>query len=155
MTKVNLIEQLLDFYHKYDWKDSEIPDEKLKVTLDNLLMKKRYIFCHNSDGNLVGYTETWRINYEQLGRIICKLPFDVGIEDIESGNIAYIANITIHPEWRNGDVLHSMKVKFMQDYFDCDYFIGVRRKGKYEPLIVMNRKEYKTYIDKFLKSEAV
>jgi hypothetical protein len=76
------------------------------------------------DDKLVGYCETLRINYEQLGRLVLNQEFPVFHEDTINGNVACVNNVWIHPEYRRGSVVKKMKVKWYEDNGHCDYYVG-------------------------------
>ena len=137
---MNLTDQLLEFYHRETWHETRLPDSDVKNAFEVLFKKGRIITCIQ-DGKLLGYGEVWRINFEQFGRIICHVPFHVAEEDIETGNIAYIANVHILEEYRRLGVLENLKNQFMLSHINCDYFVGEALRKKHQPVKVFKRTE--------------
>jgi len=58
------------------------------------------IIYYEENGVLLGYVETWNITYEQFGKLICHAPFSAYLEDVKTGNIAYVANVWVRPDMR-------------------------------------------------------
>ena len=136
-----MIEQLLEFYYKYDtFQEAYLPEERVKRIYQFMLDRNR-LHIYQVDGKLLGYGESWRINYEQFGRIICghNLYKHIEDEDILTGNIAYLANVTIHPNWRNKTVLNILRNDFFTKNYVCDYFVGHAKRKKTQPVKVFTR----------------
>ena len=49
-------------------------------------------------------------------------------KDINMGDICYLANIYIEPEFRFGSTILSLKRQFMERYKDCTVFTGEEDK---------------------------
>lgn len=91
---------------------------------------------------LLGYVSYYRINYEQLGRLVCQLPFNAIQEDIVSGNILYLIDITIDPEYRGTKVIKELKQMFFERNADCEFFIGhAIYKKRSQPIRVFKKTE--------------
>ena len=136
-----LIDQLVEFYYKYDtFQEAYLPEERARQIYQLLLDRDRLHIYQNA-GELLGYGESWRINYEQFGRIICghNLYNHIEDEDISTGNIAYLANVTIHPDWRNKTVLNILRNDFFTKNYSCDYFVGHAKRKKTQPVKVFTR----------------
>ena len=103
----------------------------LENTLGVLLSKGRIIWADDAYGVLAGYAEVWRIGYEQLGRIVCKDVFDVGAEDISTGPVCLLENVTIRPDCRQkGTVYRNLREQFYEQNQDASIFCGhARRKS--------------------------
>lgn len=114
----------------------------LEYALDIALAKGRIIICEFDD-KIVGYVETWRITFEQFGRLICKAPFLLDREDIEHGNICYLANTAIHPDYRNSFVVKYLKEKFFEQNSDAEYFVGEALRKKHQPIKVFKNRKLK------------
>lgn len=80
---------------------------------------------------IIGLTEFWRINYEQLGRIVVHGSLDAREEDTTSGEIAFVANTMVHPEHKNQGIFESMKVKFFLANYTCKFFAGDSQRRKH------------------------
>lgn len=138
---MNLVDELLYFYYVYDKFQKDYLDEEEARKYHEIAVKKGRI-NYVSDGNiLLGYCESWRINFEQFGRIICGLPFNIKNEDIETGEIAYVANTTIHPEHRRSYVIRSLTRQFFKSNIDCKFFCGIARRKKHQPVKVFSAQQ--------------
>lgn len=140
----NLVDDIHYFWKHYDPTTiRSISDSQAKEQIQVLLDKGRILgVSDREDGSLLGYVESWRINYEQLGRLICQIPFNVLTEDINNGIICYLANITIHPAHRRSTVIGTLKDKFFLQNAMCEYFVGEAKRKKTQPVKVFTRQEY-------------
>jgi hypothetical protein len=126
LTQDEVVEQLVDFYYDYDrFQTHNLPKDEVSNTIGVLLDKGRIVY-HEELGELLGYVESWRINYEQFGRRICNqhMKFDVGLENIQTGPVCYLANTTIRPSHRMGYVYMILADKFFEQNSDAEYFCG-------------------------------
>ena len=140
----NLVDEIHYFWKNYDPTTIySLSDSRVKEQIQVLLDKGRILaVTDREDGSLLGYVESWRINYEQFGRIICQQPFNVLLEDINNGTICYLSNITIHPDHRRSTVINTLKDKFFLQNNMCEYFVGEAKRKKTQPLKVFTRQEY-------------
>ena len=117
-----MIDKLLEFYYKYDkFQEAYANEDKARRIYQTLLDRNRLHLCTDNSGKLLGYGESWRISYSTFGRIICghNIYDELDDIDIETGNIAYLANVTIHPDWRNSYVLRMLRNDFFTRNFSC------------------------------------
>jgi len=138
-----LIDQLLEFYYKYDkFQSSYLSEEKARKIFDHLIAKGR-VHHYSSDNALLGYGESIRINYETLGKIICGYNIYGMLDeiDVNQGNIAYLANVTIHPEHRGTVVLKYLRNEFLVKNYSCEYFVGHSLTKKHQPIKVFKRSD--------------
>ena len=138
-----MINQLLEFYYKYDtFQEAYLPEERARQ-IYQLLLDRGRLHIYQNNGKLLGYGESWRINYEQFGRIICgeNLYKHIEDEDISTGKIAYVANVTVHPDWRNRTVLNILRNDFFTKNYSCDYFVGHAKRKKTQPVKVFTRQQ--------------
>ena len=144
-----MIEQLREFYHKYDeGQGGGLNDDELDKYHQNLIDKDRLVTYSIGDA-LIGYIESWRVSYEQLGRILLGEKFNLTKENINNGSIAYVANITILPDYRKREVLKIMKSEFFRRNYMCDYFVGEAHHNKrVNAFKVYNKQDF---YDKYLK----
>ncbi len=139
-----MIDQLLDFYFHHDkFQDEYLTEYRAREVYQYLLDKDRLHIFKDNSGELLGYGESWAINFEQFGRIICgqNLYKNIEEEDISTGNIAYLANVTIHPDWRGTHVLRMLRNSFFTKNFACDYFVGHAKRKKTQPIKVFTRSQ--------------
>ena len=139
-----MIDQLLEFYYKYDrFQESYLPEPEARHIYETLLRRDRLHIYNDNSGRLLGYGESWRIDYSTFGRILCghNLYREIDTADIETGNIAYLANVTIHPDWRGTHVLRMMRNDFFTKNYSCDYFVGHARRKKSQPVKVFTKQQ--------------
>ena len=138
---MNIVSALMEvYYNEENWHATKLDKVEAEKYFKKLIEKERIIF-HTDKESLVGYVETWRINYEQLGRIICKAPFSAYTEDVETGNIAWLANTWIHKDFRRGSVYKILKFGYYEQNQDCEYFAGDARRKRTGLIKVFKRDE--------------
>lgn len=124
----SVVEQLTYVYTNLEfWHTHKLSEEAANEYHKRLLMQGNIITVVD-DKDLLGYIEVWKINYEQLGRLLCGVKFYVYDEDIGSGNIAYISNMYIVENLRHSDVYKRLYTRFLERYGDCSYIASKRTK---------------------------
>jgi len=145
---LSVIDQLIEVYKNEEWwiKD-KIEDSEIRKYYEKLIDQGN-ILIYEVEGELLGYIEFWRINFEQFGRIICNDEFSAYIEDINSGNIGYVANVWIKKSHRRSGIMKLLALGFCRKNILCDYFVGRARRKKCEPVKVFNRMDF---MNKYVK----
>ena len=77
---------------------------------------------YKQEGEIKGYVEIWRINDEQLQRLLFDRPFDFYSEDLKSGPIAYIADVWIKSGERSRSIIYKLYRMAREYGSECDYF---------------------------------
>lgn len=134
-----IVDQLSEVYYKYEWWHK---NRLNKIELDKYhikLLDNNNIIYYEENGELLGYVEFWRINFEQFGRLICQCPFSAYLEDVQSGKIAYVANVWIKENVRHTHVARVLKLMFFNANENCEFFVGEARRKKSEPVKVFTR----------------
>jgi len=145
---MDIINQLTDIYINYEnWHEHKLSEEEARKYFQRLI-EKGNIISYTDNGSVVGYVEFWRINYEQWGRIVCGETFSAYTEDIVNGNIAYVANAWIHPDYRRTKIFRMGKMEFFKRNFKCDYFVGEARRKKCGLIKVFKKAELSSKIFK-------
>jgi ribosomal protein S18 acetylase RimI-like enzyme len=137
-----VIEKLTKFCRLYDRVQT---NDNLEYALSVSYGKGRIIIFEIA-GEILGYVESWRINFEQFGRIICHAGFPLDTEDIEHGNICYLANTAIHPDYRDSFVVKWLKERFFEQNEDAEYFVGEAIRKKHQPVKVFKNKHIREVI---------
>lgn len=142
-----MIDQLVEVYlNEETWHQTKLPKKEAWIYFATAVQKGR-ILARTDGDRLLGYVESWRISFDQFGRLLCQLPFDIGIEDIEHGNICYVANIFVRKEHRRGDVFAWLKHEFFKQNIGCEYLVGEALRKKTQPVKVFKMQEsYKKWI---------
>ena len=147
--KASVILQLIDIYYfKETWHKNKLPVKQAFIHFETAFFRENLIVSVDNKGNVLGYMEYWRINYEQLGRLLCKDDFLYDLEDTSSGNICYFANTWIDPRERKDEVFRQMKHLFFVNNKNCEVIVGEPSK---RPNTVKIYK--KPEVDKWAESE--
>ncbi len=62
-------------------------------------------------------------------------------ENVQNGQIAYVANTYIRPEYRNGRVYKMLRDRFFEFNKECTHFCGIARRKKSAPVKVFKREQ--------------
>ena len=124
----SIAEQLVDIYYSEEYwiKNRMHPDEALEYHYKQL--EKGAIRVIVELGVVLGYYQLWKLNNEQVNRILAKQSFNENTEDITHGDIAYLANLYVDKSFRNGSVFRRMYKMWKQDVKDCDTVVGIEQK---------------------------
>lgn len=139
----DILKQLYDIYLNFEWWDTP---KKPRYNIDfyhKTMIDKGNLFYEVVDGKIVGYCLALKLNYEQLGRMICKENINHMKEDLLSGNVAYVFGLWVDQENKESDTMLKLKKKYFEFTKDCDYFVGEALRKKCQPLKVFNRKHLK------------
>ena len=131
-----LVDQLVYYYYNYDpdcTRGEGLSPHEVKNTIAVTLAKER-IQTVVENKQLVGYVESWRLDYEQFGRLLCSRDFDVGLEDIQHGPILYLANVTVRPDYKNTWVIRNLRDQLFHKNLDATYFLGEALRKKTQPV---------------------
>lgn len=135
---MSVVEQLLDIYSLETWHDTRMPYLDA-LAYHDILLENGAITVAMENTMVLGYIEVWKINFEQLGRIMCGENFSAIHEDIYNGNIAFLANMWIRPEFRLGWVIKYLRLKFFGKYGDCRFYTGKTTKRSTAPFQVFRK----------------
>ena len=103
---IPIVEQIADVYSSGgEWTHDKLLPFSRAIRYFSTMIKKGNILTYAEGGKLLGYGEFWRINFEQLGRLVCHASFIATEENTTSGNIAYLAGVWIDPQHRHKNVL--------------------------------------------------
>lgn len=138
---MTIVEQLTQVYlTKEKWHKRYLSEEEANKYHERLIMQGN-IITYVDNGELIGYLEFWRINYTQLGRILCDNPIITDVEDIISGDIAYINNMWIREDARGTEAFNILGNMFLVKNQDAQIFCCVRRMKHHHPIQIYKRDE--------------
>lgn len=146
VTSEQIVSQLVETYFdpaKEFWHKERMSRIEAWKYHEQLLEQGNIITVSDGD-RLAGYCEMWRVDFSQFGRIICGEPFAAVHENILNGQIAYVANTFIQPEYRDGKVARMLRDRFFEFNQDCTHFAGTARRKKSEPVKVFKRDQIKS-----------
>lgn len=146
---MTLPELLTDCYlTKQPWQEFFMPREDAIKYFDAMI-KRGNIIAYQDNGELLGYCEFWRLNFEQFGRLVCKAPFFTLEEDTENGNICFVANVWIKPDYRRGMVFKSLELLFFKLNNRCEWYTGFAWRKSTKPIKVFKRDKLKSELFNF------
>jgi hypothetical protein len=136
----NIAEQLTFVYLNLEnWHKVKLNKEESNKYHERLLMQGN-IITYVTDGVLEGYLEFYRINYEQLGRILCDIQLGDN-EDLLTGNIAFINRMWIKEEFRNTRIFNTLGALFLERNKDAHIFATIQQHKHHKPFQVYTRDE--------------
>lgn len=124
------------------WQEYLMPEADAIDYFDVMISRGNIIAVTSEDETeLLGYVESWKINFEQFGRIVCKANFWTKDENTINGNICFLANIWISPGFRKGMVFKEMELRFFANNNDCEYYSGFAWRKKTKPVKVFTKNQ--------------
>ena len=149
-----LAEQLVEVYLTQEtWHTKKLTYEQA-LDYYNVAISKGRIIYYEQFGEILGYVESWRINYDQFGRILCRLPFNIKEEDVERGNICYIEGTWIKPEKRGfgNPIPQYLTQQVFKQNFECEFFVGEAMRKQAGFIKILKRTDA---IKKYLREAVV
>ena len=132
-------EQLTYIYLQHeDWHERKLDYGQAILYHDTLINSGNIIVIRDGE-KVIGYAEFWRLTFEQFGRVICGEPFSAMQEDVQTGQIAYLANVFVYTEYRKGKAIKMMRERFYDINRLCTHFCGEARRKKSAPVKVFKR----------------
>lgn len=120
----DVVNQFVRIYEeKEDWHDKKLPHEEAVKYHKEILDKGHVIFCTDIQGVVTGYCEWWNLEHKQLKKIMCG-SIHISEDNIEKGDICYVANVWIDEKYRDGELFKKMKKKLFELNKHCTYFLG-------------------------------
>ena len=139
-----LPELLADCYLNHQpWQEFYMPRQDAIGYFLKMIDRGNIISICDED-NLLGYMEFWRLNYEQIGRLMCHAPFWTYEENTTDGNLCYVANIWIKPERRQGQVFKAIEQIFFNINHSAEYYCGFANRKKTKPFKVFKKSDLKS-----------
>lgn len=119
-------EQICEIYDSKEfwWREKSMERKYLRGYITVLMDRGNLFWACDESGKVIGLCETWRIDYDLLGRLVCKTPVIIDAEDTESGNIACVMNVWIDSECRRSRVYKKMRNEWYRRHKDCEYYCG-------------------------------
>ena len=127
---IPVLEQLYLIYVEQEtWHKTRLNKPDFFNYTDKLIRQGNIFFVLDED-RVVGYTEVWKIDFNQFGRIICGEVFAAGEEDVLNGTLGYVANVWTDQEYRQGfgtmkGVVKQMRKMYYEFTADVEYHVGM------------------------------
>jgi ribosomal protein S18 acetylase RimI-like enzyme len=128
----SVLDQLWDIYTTKEWWHTTrlTRDEFYKYT-DKLIHQGNIFYVCDKE-RVVGYTEVWKITFEQFGRLVCGENIAASEEDVQTGKLGYVANVWIDDTYRQDWVVKKMHEMYFEFTKGVAYHCGqAKRKSSY------------------------
>lgn len=139
-----ILDQLADIYFREEWWQSHQMNREQIKTYSKKMIEQGNLIYYEDAGKILGYCEFWKINFEQFGRIICHEKFLPYFEDVEHGQICYVANVWIDKNHRNTGVFKVLMHLFYKLNHHCEYYVGEAFRKKTAPVKVFKKADLKS-----------
>lgn len=124
-----LLTDLTLFHVQFEtWHEQELTWDELVLYFKSCLDKNRLLYELDAKGHVIAYCEYWCLDEARLGRIVLGEDYYPGHEDIETGDIIYIANLTVAPRYEQLGILRDFKQRILYRHPNARYFCGHRGK---------------------------
>lgn len=136
-----IVEQLVDIAQQYETSYKGKHHYTHDYNYHNTMLGKDAIITYVEQGIVLGYFEVWFLNFEQFGRLVAHAEFNQLNEDVVNGNMAYVANTWIHPDFRQGAVYKILRNRFFAKCNNKEYYCGVALRKRTQPVKVYKIKD--------------
>jgi ribosomal protein S18 acetylase RimI-like enzyme len=127
---MDIVKQLVDLYCNCEYDTRGTLTELEAMRYYSKMLGHGRIQMIMEEMNMVGFIESWRLDMEQLGRVVCWTRFSALEEDVTEGPVAHISDIWVRPDKRGQGVTEKLIDMFKQANHDADYFVSQRVKAK-------------------------
>lgn len=127
---MTLLSQLIKVYkqlHKDTLALSDIEAERYYTKMVN---DGRIEYVLQND-ELVGFLESWRLTYEQAGRVLCWKDFNAVEENVKDGGIIFLVDIWVKEGYRDGTINKVLINAYKEANKDVHSGFSKRHNGKY------------------------
>ena len=122
---MNIVIQLLNIYYTQElWHNKYLPLPEAIRYYNHLLNKGNLIYQTDDKGEIMGYLEFFKIDYDQFRKLAENKGFPVLEENISDGNICWISDVFIDEKHRNNSVYKNLKGSLFNAAKNCEYFAG-------------------------------
>lgn len=118
-----ITEQLCTIYESQEWNKCLPTRPMMRAYVSELINRKNVFWCLDKD-RVVGFCETWKITYEQLGRMVCNEEMVLDDENTTDGYISYVFNVWIDEKYRKGEVYRMMRNRWYELYGGTEFYCG-------------------------------
>jgi len=122
-----MIKQLLKIYYEEEKRFKTKMSYSEAEYYHRHLLTNKNILCVVTKGKIIAYVEYYKVNYEQLNKLLWNEPFSVVKEDLTGGQHCYVANIWVSKDSRFS-ALKELKYKWDKEINKCLTISGHRYK---------------------------
>jgi len=124
---MDILSELREVYKQEWWHTVRISDEELDKYHTKLINQGNIIYIR--DKHLIAYLEYWRITEAQLKEILQDETWSAYLNDVTIGDISYVANIWIHPDYRRNKLIdRGLKRIYIDRSKDCQKYVWQRNR---------------------------
>ncbi len=127
ITKVDIIDQLLDIYFTKEVWHNHLPKDIARRYFTKLYNSGN-ILVELDEESVAGYLEIWALDEKQAMRIVNGDTFHAESENISDGHICYVANIYVEEAYRKKDIVKKLRAKAEYIYIGCRAVLANRAK---------------------------
>jgi ribosomal protein S18 acetylase RimI-like enzyme len=122
---MNPVEQIIELYNsdEFWWRGDKWEVPSLRSYIWQMINRGNLFWAVDGE-KLVGVCETWRVSFETLGKMVCKVNDPIESIDTTDGNIAFVCNVWIHKDYRRGKVYKEMRREWYKRFHVCEYYVG-------------------------------
>ena len=144
---LTILKQLIKIYKELHKDAMALSKEELEIYYTKMLKDNRIEYILENR-EVVGFMESWRLDYEQLGRVVCWKDFNAMKENIKDGKIVYICDVWVKKTKRDGIIFNILLKNFENSNKDGHSCLSRRHGGKYirvynkENALKLNKGDY-------------
>lgn len=137
----NIVNQLVGIYYSIEYAENRVLTELEANHYYTHMLRHGRVNVYLEGDKVVGFIESWRLDTEQLGRVIIWDNFSALKEDVNEGPIAYISDMWVDPDYRRSNITNMLIDMFKESNKDADYFVSdrVKKEGKYRYVRVYDK----------------
>ena len=138
---MDIVKQLVKLYYECEYETHGMLTELEAERYYSKMLANNRIQVITEGGNVMGFLESWRLNMEQLGRVVCWSDFSALKEDVTKGEVAYVSDIWVRGGKRGNGIIKTLIKLFWESNKDASYFISkrVKRDGKVKYIRVYDK----------------
>lgn len=132
---------MIAVYYHTPWQQNLLPLPEALRYFTHLLNKGNIIYQQDSEGNVIGFLEFYKINYDQFRKLAENKSFPVLEENISDGPICWVSDLWIDEKYRLNSVGKNLKARLFNAAKSCEYFAG-REQGLNKISIRLNKRRW-------------
>lgn len=122
-TELDIIEQLIEIHYTHEAWHGNMSKKSASDYFSTLMERGNLLISFDGE-KVTGYAEAWKLSYAKFGYYMLSEYFDINKLSTVSGEVCFIANICILPEYRKTGVIKDLLKQAREYGSDCLYFAG-------------------------------
>lgn len=134
------------YFHKLPYQDKKLSANDAALYFSRAIATGNIVFHYNSDNDIIGYLDIWRVDKDQLARLFNYECVDCIHENLTRGEFVFISDLFVEPEYRGKSVARKLKRSMEQIQRSQPYLGVVMDDFKYQRrLRIMKRDSEQLY----------